>query len=110
MIAIPNMEKPKSCDKCPIRIAELFGVYYDSKDGKSKRIKITGCDSSKYNGNTLAEEEKMMYEHCPLIDIVRCKDCKYWHDHKWSSTCDKHIGNGFPSDYFCKDGERRSDE
>ena len=68
-VYIPNMEKPRSCDKCPIRIAELFGVYYDSKDGKSKRIKITGCDSSKYNGKTIAEEEKMMYDHCPLIEI-----------------------------------------
>lgn len=39
--------------------------------------------------------------------LVRCKDCKYWHDDGIMTTCDKNIGHGFPSDYFCADGERR---
>lgn len=112
MIAIPNMDKPMNCDKCPIRIAELFGVYY--KDGKSKRIKITGCDSSKYNGNTLAEDHKLMYKDCPIIDIVQCKDCK-WGDtgideegKPFWKCIGIHYGGTKPTD-FCSYGERRSE-
>ena len=49
---------------------------------------------------------------CPIeeIDLIRCGECMYWHEHEWYNTCDKHIGHGFPSDYFCGDGERRTDE
>lgn len=113
MIAIPNMEKPKSCAECPIRIAELFGVYYEGKDEKCKRIKITGCDSSKYNGNTLAEDHKLMYKDCPLIDIVTCGECK------WCEI--RETANYIPFFYclsdgisvkdtdYCSWGERRSE-
>ena len=69
MIAIPNMEKPKSCKECPIRIAETMGVYYDSKSDEYKRVKITGCDEAKYHTKTLGEGYKMMYKDCPLIEI-----------------------------------------
>ena len=79
MIAIPNMDKPKNCWECP---------FYDSEYPWT-------CD--------------LFDAYCPLIDIVTCGECKYWHDHEWSSTCDKHIGNGFPSDYFCADGKRRGE-
>ena len=46
----------------------------------------------------------------PRIDLVRCGECIYRHEHEWYNTCDKHIGHGFEDDYFCKDGERRADE
>lgn len=41
------------------------------------------------------------------VEVVRCKDCKYWNEGEWYNTCDRHIGNGYPSNYFCADGERR---
>lgn len=80
MIAIPNMEKPKECQVCPIFI---------------------WCYTTDWKG----------YEHCPLIEVVHCKDCK-------------HLGidNGMPfcwmwvreveneSEIFCSYGERRADE
>ena len=60
-----------------------------------------------------------------VVEVVRCKDCKYWHEetgwcyqhshfikygengvafcHPWESADWKM----FDADYFCKDGERR---
>ena len=52
-------------------------------------------------------------KHCGneyIGDLVTCGECKHWHEGEWYNTCDKHIGHGFPSDYFCADGERRNDE
>lgn len=69
MIVIPNMSKPKSCDECPILIAQIVGIYCDDKDGELKRVKITECDTNKYHGHTLGEDYEMMYKDCPLIEI-----------------------------------------
>ena len=44
MIAIPNMDRPKSCQVCPI---------------------FLWCYTNDWKG----------YDHCPLIDIVHCKEC-----------------------------------
>ena len=47
----------------------------------------------------------------PTVDrpeVVRCKDCKHWHD-GITTTCDINHGNGYPPDWFCADGERRSE-
>ena len=46
---------------------------------------------------------------CPLIEIVTCGECKYWHEGEWYNTCDKHIGHGFEAEHFCSDGERREE-
>ena len=50
MIAIPNMEKPKSCWECPL---------YDSEYPWT-------CD--------------LFDAYCPLIDIVTCGECKWWNE------------------------------
>lgn len=48
------------------------------------------------------------------IDIVRCKDCKYWHSN--TEYCDQFshksagIAQRMPPDDFCSYGERRDDE
>ena len=84
-VYIPNMDKPKSCGEC-----DLWSNCF-------------------YPKNPYTEQDDYIAPDCPLIDIVTCGECKYWHDHEWSSTCDKHIGNGFPSDYFCADGKRRNE-
>ena len=69
-----------------------------------------------------------MIEDAPTVDavpVVRCKDCKHWHEE--TGWCTKHshfIGcdgmachpsqssewKMFDADYFCKDGERREGE
>lgn len=49
---------------------------------------------------------------CPLIEIVQCKDCKWWNeDHKvgGEGLCENNIfGWSKPTD-FCSYGERRND-
>ena len=44
-----------------------------------------------------------------LAEIVRCKDCKFWNNNGIITKCEKHIGNGYPGDWFCADGEKKVD-
>jgi len=89
MIAIKGMEMPKCCH---------WDCDLVNEDGGA-------CPFDVYETKTDTTKERM--KDCPLIEIVTCKDCKYWHDNGIITTCDKNIGNGFPRDYFCADGERK---
>lgn len=40
-------------------------------------------------------------------NLVRCKDCKFWNNNGIITKCEKHIGNGYPGDWFCADGKRK---
>lgn len=81
-VYIPNIEKPKSCWECPL---------YDSEYPWT-------CD--------------LFDTYCPLIEIVQCKDCKWWdRDYKTESKglCERNIcGFTEPTD-FCSFGERRTE-
>lgn len=80
MIAIPNMDKPKFCDDCFVPLSKC---EYFAKDG---------------------------IDHCPLIDIVQCKDCKwsYIDDRDGTLWCKVHMSHyRVNSDGFCSYGERR---
>ena len=92
MIAIKGMEMPKNCANC------LFNAYYENLGGYicEHLSKIIDKD----------ERWEKRHDDCPLVEIVTCKDCKYWHDNGIITTCDKNIGNGFPRDYFCANGKR----
>ena len=85
-IIIKGMDMPKTCLEC--RLGDGAMCYLTEK-------RITNPETIEY--------------FCPLIEIVTCKDCRYWHEHEWYNTCDKHIGNGFKDDYFCADGERKGE-
>ena len=84
MIAIPNMDKPKSCDDCFVPLSKC---EYFAKDG---------------------------IDHCPLIDIVTCGECKWWsRDGKrkdGKGWCENVICGITKPNAFCSYGERRSDE
>ena len=60
MIAIPNMDKPKSCDECQILRAEFDGSYDKP---------ITGCRQKMGKKNTLQEEYDALILDCPLIEL-----------------------------------------
>ena len=78
MIAIPNMEKPKDCWECFNSDCGHWGEHgYDKPTD------------------------------CPLIEIVECKDCKYWTDDMSGNMwCEHAIGGLTKPDDFCSYGER----
>ena len=39
--------------------------------------------------------------------LVLCKECRWWHDDGIMTTCQRHVGNGYPADCFCADGDMR---
>lgn len=84
-----------------------MGVFIKNMQ-KPKRGEVIAFDGE----NAVYTDDDLKVHRYPLIeiDLVRCSECKHWHEGEWYNTCDKHIGNGFPSDYFCGDGERRTDE
>ena len=91
MIAIPNTEMPKGCIDCPVNdmVCELWTEVANIKAHKHK--------------------------DCPLIEIVRCGECK-WGDtgideegKPFWKCLGIHYGGTRPTD-FCSYGERRTDE
>ena len=107
MIAIPNMDKPKSCDECQILRAEFDGSYDKP---------ITGCRQKMGKKNTLREEYDALILDCPLIEIIPCKECKNSHmtyDGKckycdWEKDDDdNYIECYFDGDHFCSYAERK---
>jgi len=77
-IYIPNMEKPKSCWECP---------FYDPEYTWT-------CD--------------LFDAYCPLIEIVQCKDCKWWDNNDDSNRCTHESGGMWAKpNAFCSYGERR---
>lgn len=112
MIAIPNMEKPKdSCWECPLQDCEGNCLLLD------KGIPF---------------EQEGRHPDCPLIEIVRCGECKHKpikHDPEggeygfnlvspngYDNLCPcLNTDDGFysymPDDnFFCAYGERRDDD
>lgn len=81
MIAIPNMEKPKSCDDC----------MFEGEDW--------GCTINlDWKLRTMEE----VYKACPLIEIVRCGECI------WKEECT--ITELWGGRGFCPSGERRAEQ
>ena len=86
MIGIKEMEMPKCCHwDCPLCNGDggacMLGAYDNKTDTKKERAK-----------------------DCPLVEIVTCKDCKYYrnsleHCTLWCS----HTNDNF----YCADAERR---
>jgi len=86
MIAIKGMEMPSCCLDC-----EFFSNYSDAKL----------CD---FTLEEINESEYGRAEHCPLVEIVTCKDCKYYrngleHCTNWVMQTNE--------DFYCADVERK---
>lgn len=85
MIAIPNIGKPQNCAECPISaLSEFNGIV---------------CKLNRNNDKS----------NCPLIDIVKCGECKWWN----SGFCNNGRADAnlkLEGNCFCDEGERRVDE
>lgn len=65
-VYLPNMEKPKDCEVCPFFV--LDGAITDDNEWVSYSV----CDLL---SKTIGDAD--MLNDCPLIEIVRCGECKY---------------------------------
>ena len=92
-------------DEKPVAKCDYQGLMDDAiellKD-YDKRLRKKQRDIDKLQ----AECSELKHKFLEKTRIVRCRDCKYWHNHGITTTCDRNAGNGFPSDWFCADGER----
>lgn len=95
-VYIPNIEKPKTREDCPCAYF-TEGAYTDECQVTHKHI----------------TDEKPT--DCPLIEIVRCEDCKHYGfketDRGGFPCCTNEIGATpyrMPTD-FCSYGERRAE-
>lgn len=69
----------------------------------------------RWNTESLGRREMYdMVKNAPVIDIVLCKDCKWWHDNGTLTGFCERLGTlgWFGTDYsdFCSFAERRDDE
>lgn len=84
MIAIPNMDMPKSCKVCPFTCEKL--AFFDGKNRP---------------------------QGCPIIDIVTCGECKHHDEDGWGYGECKRPSVDYlrtADEDFCSYGERRADE
>ena len=84
-VIVKGMDMPKRCYECPLRDAE-YGV----------------CNM------LIMSVREDIPEECPLVEVVRCKDCKH-------CSCDSIFneywcnGRKVVSDGFCNYGEKKDE-
>ena len=96
MIAIKDMEIPKSC----VSTQEVLGD-----------IEVSTCPL--YNVCKHRDTIRTNYKpsDCPLVEIIICKDCRHYVEYKALDGityvgCDKGHSNLSPN-FYCADAERR---
>ena len=52
------------------------------------------------------EYKTKRHSDCPLVEIITCKDCKFWVTDDGNPYC-ADTGNLTDKDYFCAGAERR---
>ncbi len=90
MVANKRMKMPKRCADCP---NEVFFDYYIC------------CETNEIIDKN--ERLKKRLGNCPLVEIVTCKDCKYWNT--FDEYC-KYINNFTNKDFYCAGGEKKEDK
>ena len=106
MIGIKGTEMPKRCAKCKACINKKtndYGSYGECLLQKNKQV----------NCLVWRRDEK-----CPLVEIITCKDCKYWQkikdhhgrctlfDEVWKGSSLVPIEHGTNEGFYCQMGER----
>ena len=88
MIAIPNMDMPKSCWECRLMDGEANCLVTDEG---------------------IPFKQEGIHPDCPLIDIVTCGECRHWYNDADCGMACEFTNMKQPSDGFCNWGERRSE-
>ena len=92
MIAIKEMSMPKRCEECKFCLRQGtndYGSFGECLLQKNKRV------------NCLVRSRD---DNCPLVEVVTCKDCKYWDKEEY---CKLEYDEVYTSaDFCCADGER----
>ena len=101
MIAIKEIKIPKRCEECKFCMkqeANDYGSFGKCLLQKNKRV---NCLAWSKDGD------------CPLVEVVTCKNCKYWNkEEKYCEYLANTIGWFVCTneDFYCKNGERKDDE
>lgn len=104
MVVIKGLKMPNRCEECKFCLrqgANDYGSFGECLLQKNKRV------------NCLALSRD---DDCPLIEIVTCKDCKYWD--KEEGYCKSSFTTIEWADYiictdadsFCENGRRKDNE
>ena len=106
MIAIKGMEMQTDCMKCPF-------MATDGADELSPMMCVA-LWGMKHEVRHCVEGR--ILDDCPLIEVITCKDCKYWN--KKEEYC-KHLSSTMGweedecytvctgEDFYCMDAEKR---
>ena len=107
MVAIKEMEMQTDCKKCPF-------MAIDGTDELRSPMMCVALWATKHEIKHCVEGR--ILDDCPLVEVITCKDCKYWN--KKEEYC-KHLSSTMGweedecytvctgEDFFCADGERR---
>lgn len=101
MIAIPNMEMPTNCIDCIAHRSYDHDEYFWHGSNYCKAL------GKYFNKDKLdIDPFKQIHPDCPLIEIVRCGECKYYNGHEEYCEID-HFARECG---FCYSGKRKTDE
>ena len=107
MVAIKGMEMQTDCKKCPF-------MATDGTDELRSPMMCVALWATKHEIKHCVEGK--ILDDCPLVEVVTCKDCKYWNKKEeyckqLSSTMgwveDECYTVCTGADFFCADGERK---
>jgi len=103
MVAIKDMEMPKSCREC-----RLTYPRWDFNIG----CKV--CNAIIGRHEEYGEYKTKRHPDCPLVEIITCKDCSHYTEYKALDGityvgCYKGHSNLSP-DFYCADAERGENE
>lgn len=98
-----DIKKPKVCAECPM-------FYTDSGDGEYTFL-TDGCNLLHkrfnkwvYNGEHLIDPDEERFSECPLVEVIKCKECVRYEDSH--SFCYRFSGRTVD---FCSKGETFED-
>lgn len=109
--SVINDEHPR-CESCKYGVVVCHGSREDVYGCDSRRIENDAADALEAAEKRITELEAKM----PTVDavpVVRCAQCKWWWKVNGLCTHPKHCHDNVcvhecGKDYFCADGERRS--